>query len=893
MNTLDAVLSLARGARFFRADLHIHSFGASHDVRDPAMTPTAIIDSAIGEGLGLIAITDHNEIANVAMATGYASGREIVVIPAVELSTSQGHLLCYAPTVDALQRFYAQLDIAGRATPDSRCRTALLQCLDLLERVHGFGVLAHVDAPGGFEECEPTPSAHKTDVIAHRALLGLELKNAASTISYGPGDPDPERRQAGRSRIERLQLGEQQFLARVLNSDAHALNALGRNASGDQRVTRIKMDVPGFDALRLAFEDSDARVRIEDQIPHSVPTILGVHFEGGFLDGQTVHFSRNLNCVIGGRGTGKSTTFESVRCLSSEGSQSELLDCDIWPDVLHLFWQDATGQQHSLQRRRDSAVENIDDPADGPTTFEIDSFGQGETARISAQVNSNPLALLAYLDRFVRVADVIAEEDAAREQLLALQTEIEKAERQVEQIPQYEKALQIARQQLTTLKTAKAEEIIDLKRRVAEERALRDQVKQQLDLAAEGVGSGVPNIAEGLRELTAASAVQLGAAEFASILSAVDAYEQRATNAATELRQHFTTLTTATAAQLQSWTAKEAEALRVIEVKRKELEAQGLRLDMSYIEKLARDEASHQKSVVNLKTWIPHLNELRKRRAESLRKRWVARDKVATRRDAYARHASDILDRELANPKVSLKFVRNGYSPAASDLIIKEMGWRTVQVPRAALLVEQLTIPAVLTALDKKDKTAFTNLKVEGVSVFNAQDAQLLIERLSVPHVRHALERCEIHDLPKLIVTKRIEETGRVRYVPRQFGKLSLGQQQSVLLALMLCSSGNHPLIVDQPEDNLDGEFIYSTIVPVLRRAKERRQIIVVTHNANIAVLGDAELLVVLKSGNEKASVISRGSIDHGATRDEACKVLEGAREAFQRRARIYGFRLA
>lgn len=46
MNTLDAVLSLSRGARFFRADLHIHSFSASHDVRDPAMTPAAIIDTA-------------------------------------------------------------------------------------------------------------------------------------------------------------------------------------------------------------------------------------------------------------------------------------------------------------------------------------------------------------------------------------------------------------------------------------------------------------------------------------------------------------------------------------------------------------------------------------------------------------------------------------------------------------------------------------------------------------------------------------------------------------------------------------------------------------------------------------------------------------------------------
>ena len=105
LNTLDAVRSLPRGARFFRADLHIHSFSTSHDVRDPTMTPAAIIDTAISEGIGLIAITDHNEIVNVAVASGYASGREIVVIPAVELSTSQGHLLSYAPTVDALQRF--------------------------------------------------------------------------------------------------------------------------------------------------------------------------------------------------------------------------------------------------------------------------------------------------------------------------------------------------------------------------------------------------------------------------------------------------------------------------------------------------------------------------------------------------------------------------------------------------------------------------------------------------------------------------------------------------------------------------------------------------------------------------------------------------------------------
>jgi len=80
--------------------------------------------------------------------------------------------------------------------------------------------------------------------------------------------------------------------------------------------------------------------------------------------------------------------------------------------------------------------------------------------------------------------------------------------------------------------------------------------------------------------------------------------------------------------------------------------------------------------------------------------------------------------------------------------------------------------------------------------------------------------------------------------------------------------------------------------VPVLRHAKERRQIIVVTHNANIAVLGDAEQVIVLKSSAEKSVIVARGSIDDAATRDAACAILEGSKDAFKRRARIYGFRL-
>ena len=100
----DPLMDVSNGAAFFRADLHIHSHGASHDVADALASPEAIVRTACSEGLAMIAITDHNEISNVRAAVEAGTAQGIVVIPGVELSTPEGYLLCYAPTCDALER---------------------------------------------------------------------------------------------------------------------------------------------------------------------------------------------------------------------------------------------------------------------------------------------------------------------------------------------------------------------------------------------------------------------------------------------------------------------------------------------------------------------------------------------------------------------------------------------------------------------------------------------------------------------------------------------------------------------------------------------------------------------------------------------------------------------
>jgi hypothetical protein len=115
---------------------------------------------------------------------------------------------------------------------------------------------------------------------------------------------------------------------------------------------------------------------------------------------------------------------------------------------------------------------------------------------------------------------------------------------------------------------------------------------------------------------------------------------------------------------------------------------------------------------------------------------------------------------------------------------------------------------------------------------------------------------------------------------------LSAGQKCTALLPILLARR-DAPLIVDQPEDNLDNHFIYETIVECVRRLKTRRQMVFVTHNANIPVLGEADQVIVLNSDGKRGYVEKQGSLDD--CRQEIIDLLEGGEEAFDLRRRRYG----
>lgn len=309
------------GSLFRRADLHIHSFGefGSYDVTDNNMTPEKIINLAIAEGLEIISITDHNSIGNVRRALSYAQGKNIYVIPGVELSTPQGHLLVYCPDIESLEAFYGKLKVSS---DKKSCHVLIPECLSISRDYNGIGIASHIDIDAGFELTVPGYNTFKEEIIKSENLLALEITDAGNECWYSERDSNPDRKRLFRNRREAISEDSGYEIAKVLFSDAHTLEFLGRNLSGNKKITKLKMDSFSFDSFRIALIDATARIRIEDLIPSSIPRFLGIKFEGGFLTGQTVKFSNNLTCIIGGRGAGKSTMIEALRATSGVAAQA-------------------------------------------------------------------------------------------------------------------------------------------------------------------------------------------------------------------------------------------------------------------------------------------------------------------------------------------------------------------------------------------------------------------------------------------------------------------------------------------------------------------------------------------------------------------------------------------
>jgi ABC-type transport system involved in cytochrome bd biosynthesis fused ATPase/permease subunit len=153
----------------------------------------------------------------------------------------------------------------------------------------------------------------------------------------------------------------------------------------------------------------------------------------------------------------------------------------------------------------------------------------------------------------------------------------------------------------------------------------------------------------------------------------------------------------------------------------------------------------------------------------------------------------------------------------------------------------------------------------------------------------------QIKNIPEfyeyLFSLKFLENNYQLKQGDKNLEQLSPGERGALLLVFyLLLDRSDLPLIIDQPEDNLDNHSVATILVPFIKMAKRNRQIIMVTHNPNLAVVADAEQVIYVKLDKDKNYEFSTvtGSIENKLVNQKIVEVLEGAMPAFNTRKKKY-----
>ncbi|HDD9514394.1 TPA: histidinol-phosphatase, partial [Escherichia coli] len=138
------------------------------------------------------------------------------------------------------------------------------------------------------------------------------------------------------------------------------------------------------------------------------------------------------------------------------------------------------------------------------------------------------------------------------------------------------------------------------------------------------------------------------------------------------------------------------------------------------------------------------------------------------------------------------------------------------------------------------------------------------------------------------LIVWQIPNTYIIEFRGKPLEQHSLGQRASALMLFVLNQQDNDVVIIDQPEDDLDNQTIYDDVIKIIRAMKPRTQFIFATHNANIPVLGDAENVCACEYSDGKIQTVG-GGVDAPLVQQHIISVMEGGREAFERRREVYG----
>jgi hypothetical protein len=568
------------------------------------------------------------------------------------------------------------------------------------------------------------------------------------------------------------------------------------------------------------------------------------------------------------------------------GIDDELEEHDNCPDNVIVYCEDANGILYRYERLRgedivvkakeDGAVENV--PADA---FRVEYYRQGELAEVAKNPLKNPELLQDFLDRHLSISDLKEEEEQGVATLSQNSAQLISLETLASQLKEKNAALVAINTKLLLAEEGRLKEIAGTKTRLGNEKNMATTIAEiqatyQAGISLSGFLRDYSSLASDAGALTdhATSKQLLG--KIKTTIDAANVFlEKKQSELNVGLRQKATELATA----LVELKKLHGQLDQDLAGKVSELQKKGLSGNIAELQTLIKQKSKLSEEISRINAQKPQLIQVRKDRKNLLSALSTCRDEITTRRKAQLESINRNLAATLQDYTVFMRYEPRGIVSKFKEYILNKMQGTYFPEASAELFCGNMT-PLVLSQLildEDLDKIS----KQGGVDL---GWAEAICKKLRFYPILHDLE--VMWKAPCPVITVRTKGA-KPKEIP--VSQLSDGQKHTIMLTIAMLAESNIPLVIDQPEDDLDNAFIFSTVVKTLRAIKECRQVILVTHNANIAVLGDAEMLLPMKRSGEGGCAFDFGSIDKAQTRQAAVDILEGGDLAFQRRREIYG----
>lgn len=924
------------GAKWWRVDFHTHtphSWDAHRTVKAKSGTPTISeqewLLAHMQAGLDAVVVTDHNGGGWIdSLKTAYetlktmrpADFRPLAIYPGFELTVGDGfHLLVVldpsAGTTEITALLGAvEFPVGEHGNDGGKTSKSALDCFKKLLAHDCLLIPAHVNGKKG---------------LLHDRILSLAGIGSVEAVDAGEVvlQIDPRSRSAVLAHPEIFALEcwwkenpdwdlsndapKGKSFATVFGSDSHERAEIGR------RTTWVRMAEPTLEGLRVALLDGAPSVLPfvvgEKPGPNAPYRICGITISGTRHIGRNaparVDFNPSLNAIIGGRGTGKSSILELIRKTTKRGEAlwdtdlsireafesllNEIagdkalkpvveLDYELHGKVFRMRWSRDDGYALNEWQEDGSFSPAVGAGEAWETRFPLRIFSQKQlyafkkqTAALLDEVDAAPqLGILEWKRNWERTSGELVQ---VRGKIAALDSELEQRANLRTQLDDMLREIQV-------LEDAGHKTVLQqlaLRRRQRGELEKWDENSEPLAASVEELAAllALPPIA-----LTQGNPAGV---EETRLTVASEKLRTELEREAAVLREAGQRIETARAVWLAERVATGWQKLN------DESEAAYKQLIESLAGKTSVRPEQYGQLVQQeqiLKKQIEKLDAKATERSVLSQRTDALLNEIETSRELLSTNRSDFLGK-LFNTESNLKATlkpRGDISGGISGLrsiLGREQGVSDAEFENIALYLSAAKEdPFELDARVSEVKAALLHVNRTGELPPDA--AGLAWNR---PFLSHLKTR-STEDMSKVLLWFPRDDLD-LRHRDGSSGKFkplensSPGQVVAAVLAFIL-AQGDEPLILDQPEDDLDNQLIYDLIVRELRANKQRRQVIVVTHNPNIVVNGNADLVIPLDNPNDQTHIPVRGALQDREVRKWVCNIMEGGREALERRFR-------